>query len=203
MSAPLEIVNVEKAYGRRAVLRSVSFEARPGEILAISGENGAGKSTLLRIAAGLLRPDGGTVRRAGRLGYCDQECQLFPDLTVEEHFAYFARAYGLRNEHWQTVRDGLLDRYGFGRYLAARAQTLSAGTRQKLHLSIALLHRPDLLILDEPHLAFDWKTYVGFLDHADALRRAGVAIVMVSHIVHDRQHVDRVLELREGILECA
>ena len=98
IATPLAVHDVAKSYRRRTVLRGVSFEVHPGEILGIVGENGAGKSTLLRIIVGLLRPDAGRVHVTGRLGYCDQESQIFPDLSVAEHFAYFARAYGIAGD---------------------------------------------------------------------------------------------------------
>ena len=196
--------DVTRSYGRRAILRGVSFEAHRGEIVGIVGENGAGTSTLLRILAGLLRADSGHVQCAGRLGYCDQEPQLFPDLTVAEHFAYFARAYGIAGDRaWLAMRDELLGTFRFDRDVHARAAQLSGGTRQKLHLSLALLHRPDVLVLDEPYLAFDWDTYLRFWTHAEALRGSGTAIVIVSHLAHDRDRFTRILDLRDGELRCA
>jgi ABC-2 type transport system ATP-binding protein len=201
--AALAVHGVIKRFGRKPVLRGVSYEAFRGEILGIVGENGVGKSTLLRITVGLLRPSAGIVRIAGRLGYCDQEPRLFPDLTVDEHFAYFARAYGLANAGaWQARRDALLEHFVFTGHRGLRAAHLSGGTRQKLHLSLALLHRPDVLVLDEPYLAFDWETYLRFWEYAESARRAGAAIVVVSHVAHDRERFSRVLALREGVLQC-
>jgi len=201
-TAPLAVHDIAKSYRRRSVLRGVSFEARRGEILGLVGENGAGKTTLLRIIVGLLRPDAGGVHLTGRLGYCDQEPQIFPDLTVAEHFAYFARAYGIAgNTNWLALRDELLERFRFAQDANARVSELSGGTRQKLHLSLALLHRPEVLILDEPYLAFDWDTYLRFWAHAEALRNAGTAIVIVSHIAHDRDRFTRILELHAGRLQ--
>jgi ABC-2 type transport system ATP-binding protein len=200
----LEARDVVKSYGRIPVLRGASFEVRPGEILGIVGENGSGKSTLLRIVVGLLRPSAGTVRLRGRLGYCDQEPLLFPMLTVAEHFSYFASAYGLHDRRqWQDTKRLLLDRFGYARWEHTLAERLSGGTRQKLNLSLALLHEPELLVLDEPYLAFDWETYLRFWHHAAALRAAGRALVVVSHLAHDRARFDRLLSLREGVLECA
>jgi ABC-2 type transport system ATP-binding protein len=199
---PLAIHDVAKAYGRRSVLRGVSFEADRGEILGLVGENGAGKTTLLRIIVGLLSPDTGRVDLAGRLGYCDQQPQLFPDLTVGEHFAYFARAYGIAgNDDWLALRDELLDRLRFAREASTRVSALSGGTQQKLHLSLALLHRPEVLVLDEPYLAFDWDTYLRFWAYVEALRGAGTAIVLVTHVVHDRCRLTRILELHGGRLQ--
>jgi len=194
---------VARRFGRREVLRSVSFEARHGEIVGIVGENGAGKSTVLRIVVGLLAPSSGAVGVSGTLGYCDQEPQLFTDLTVAEHFSYFARAYGLRGDPtWIHRRDALLERFAFRSALDRRTRVLSGGTRQKLHLSLALLHRPDVVVLDEPYLAFDWDTYQRFWTYAEELRAEGAALVIVSHLVHDRAHFTRVLELRDGVLTC-
>jgi ABC-2 type transport system ATP-binding protein len=184
------------------VLHGVSFEVAAGETVGIVGENGAGKSTLLRIVAGLLRPTAGAIRVAGRLGYCDQEPHLAPDLTVGEHFAYFARAYGLRAHGvWRDARDALLEQLGFGRYAGYRVSQLSGGTRQKLHLSLALLHDPDVLVLDEPYAAFDWDTYLRFWTLAEARQRRGAAILIVSHLVHERERFTRVLALDGGALQ--
>ena len=202
IEVPLCVDDVSKSYGRRPVLRGISFEARRGEILGLVGENGAGKSTLLRIVAGLMRPDAGSVRVSGRLGYCDQEPHVFADLTVAEHFSFFARAYGIAGGgDWIVLRDELLEWFRYAREVDSRVSELSGGTRQKLHLSLALLHRPQVLVLDEPYQAFDWQTYLLFWARTEALREAGAAIVVVSHIAHDRERFTRILELREGRLE--
>jgi ABC-2 type transport system ATP-binding protein len=203
VTVPLIISGISKSYGARRVLSDVSFEARRGEIQAIVGENGTGKSTLLRIIVGLLRPTAGSVRLDGRLGYCDQEPQIFPDLTVAEHFDYFACAYGFSGTTgWLETRDELLNRFEFKDYLNSRAAILSGGTRQKLHLSIALLHRPDVLVLDEPFLAFDWQTYLRFWAYTEELRDRGATILLVSHFAFDRERFDRVCELKNGKLSC-
>jgi|SRR5687768_6023924 len=201
MSVPLLAArDITKSYGRSLVLDGVTLDAGRGEILGVAGENGAGKSTLLRILAGIVRPDRGQVAINARLGYCDQESHLFPDLTVAEHFEYFARAYGIATTSgWVPVRDGLLERFRFHQYLDARARELSGGTRQKLHLSLALIHQPDLIILDEPFLAFDWDTYLTFWDEADRLKSEGAAVVIVSHVAHDRDRFTRIFELSSGV----
>jgi ABC-2 type transport system ATP-binding protein len=199
----LRVSEVSKAYGRQPILRSVSFTVARGEIVGITGENGAGKSTLLRIVVGLLPPDRGTVAHFGSLGHCDQEPLVFPDLTVAEHFRYLGRAYRLGPAVWRSARDELLDRFEFGRYLHTPASRLSGGTRQKLHLSLALLHRPSLLVLDEPYQAFDWETYLRFWEYARELRDRGTAMLVVSHLAHERTRFDRLLQLREGRMVCA
>jgi ABC-type multidrug transport system ATPase subunit len=198
----LAVRDVSKAFGRQQVLQSVNFTVTHGEIVGITGENGSGKSTLLRIVVGLMRPDRGTVERHDRLGHCDQEPLVFPDLTVAEHFRYLGRAFGLERATWMCARDELLARFNFNRYLHTPAGQLSGGTRQKLHLSLALLHRPGLLMLDEPYQAFDWDTYLRFWSYAEELRNHGTAIVIVSHLAHERDRFTRILELREGRISC-
>ena len=198
----LTVSDVSKAFGRQQALRSVSFTVAQGEIVGITGENGSGKSTLLRIVVGLLRPDRGTVEYRGRFGHCDQEPLVFPDLTVAEHFKYFGRACGLDPAEWLSASEELLARFNFRRYIDTPAGRLSGGTRQKLHLSLALLHRPGLLLLDEPYQAFDWETYLRFWVYAKERAEAGTAIVIVSHLAHDRARFARVLELQDGRISC-
>ncbi len=89
----------------------------------------------------------------------------------------------------------------FERYLDYRVEELSGGTRQKLNLSLALMHDPDLLLLDEPYAGFDWETYTRFWEMSAGLRDGGMAIVIVSHLISERDRLDRIYELREGRLE--
>jgi ABC-2 type transport system ATP-binding protein len=198
----LSVRGVAKRYGRRRVLNDVSFDVAPGEVVGVTGENGAGKSTLLRIVVGLLRPDRGEVRYRDRLGYCGQETLVFPDLTVAEHFRYLGRAYGLCPADERRVRDVLLEWFRFGQYLDVRVRELSGGTQQKLHLALALLHEPTVLVLDEPYQSFDWETYLRFWDYVDDVRRRGVAVLIVTHLAHELARFDRVLELEEGRIRC-
>lgn len=197
----LDVRNVRKSFGRRAVLKDVSMRVRKGELLGVVGENGAGKSTLLKIVAGLLAPDAGEVTARATLGYCPQELALFEDLTVRENFLYFARAYGLADA-WEEGKDRLLERFGFRQYERLPVSQLSGGTRQKLNLSLALLHSPDILILDEPYAGFDWETYLHFWEYAGELRARGASILLTAHFVHDRSKFDRLFALKEGVLEC-
>lgn len=183
------------------VLRGASMEARTGELIGLVGENGSGKSTLLKIVVGMLDRDGGRVERRGRLGYCPQVPLLWGKLTVREHFDLFATAYELASEAAQGARDRLLEELQFGRYLDYRVEELSGGTGQKLNLALALLHEPDLLLLDEPYSGFDWETYQRFWELSAGLRDQGMAIVIVSHLISERERLDRIYELRDGRIE--
>jgi len=179
----LSVSDVARAFGRRQVLRAVTFSVRPGEMVGIVGENGAGKSTLLRILAGLLPPDRGRVRVRGRVGYCPQDPEVHLGLTVD----------GRRAEQ-------LMDLLGLLQHRGTLVGDLSGGTRQKLNLVLALMHEPEVLLLDEPYQGFDWETYQRFWGIAEDSRRAGRAIVVISHLFYERHRFDTLLRLRDGVL---
>jgi ABC-type multidrug transport system ATPase subunit len=185
---------------RRAVdvLNGATLEVRAGELVGLVGENGSGKSTLMQIVVGLLPRDGGTVDRPARLGYCPQVPMLWEKLTVEEHFELFARAYGLDEEHTERSVTGLLDELQFERYRSYRVEELSGGTRQKLNLALSLMHDPQLLLLDEPYSGFDWETYLKFWELSERRRDSGMGILIVSHLLAERERLDRMYELCEG-----
>jgi ABC-2 type transport system ATP-binding protein len=180
------------------VLRGAGLEVCSGELVGLVGENGSGKSTLMQIVVGLLGSDAGEVERPGRLGYCPQVPMLWDKLTVDEHFELFARAYGLEEEARERAVSGLLAELGFARYRGYRVEELSGGTRQKLNLGLALMHEPELLLLDEPYSGFDWETYVRFWEMSERRRDAGMGILIVSHFLTERERLDRVYALREG-----
>jgi ABC-2 type transport system ATP-binding protein len=197
---PLRVVDVHKAFRGRSILSGVEFELRPGELFGVIGENGAGKSTLLRILAGELAADRGDIIYAGTLGYCPQNIVLNDELTVEQHLRFFQRAYrlpGLLRAH------ELVERLGFDQYRGTRAGVLSGGTRQKLNLTIALMHDPDVILMDEPYQGFDWDNYLNFWDLAAELRDQGRTVVIISHIAHDIERFDRLRRLRDGRLDDA
>jgi ABC-2 type transport system ATP-binding protein len=202
MTPPLEVTEIAKRFAGKSILVNASLTVPSGSMVGIVGENGTGKSTLLKIIVGALRPDAGSVTRRGRVGYCPQDVTLFEELTIHENFKLFAAAYGLSDEKtWRKTADELIVKLSFRPYEHSMAKVLSGGTRQKLNLAIALLHNPDVLVLDEPYAAFDWQTYLKFWELADELRRTGKSLLIVSHLVYDREKFDQIHELRSGSLE--
>jgi len=183
---------------RKSVLTGASLMVCSGELVGLVGENGSGKSTLMQIVVGLLARDGGEVEQLGRLGYCPQTPMLWEKLTVDEHFALFARAYGLDDEAREKAVADLVMELQFERYRAYRVEELSGGTRQKLNLALALMHEPQLLLLDEPYSGFDWETYLRFWEMSERRRDGGMGILIVSHFLTERERLDRVYELRDG-----
>ncbi len=190
---------VVKAYGRRPVLHGVDLEVPAGSLVAVVGENGAGKSTLLKILAGTLAADAGEVDVRGSLGYCPQEPVLNGALTVQQHLRYFAAAHRLAG---LGRADELLETLRFGGYRERSVDELSGGTRQKLNLALALVHDPDVLLLDEPYQGFDWETYLRFWELVDELRGRGRAVVVITHLVFEEQRFDRLYRLREGRIDA-
>lgn len=188
---------IEKSFGRHKVLRGISFEVAPGTLVGIVGENGAGKSTLLKILAGELRANRGQIVRYGTQGYCPQQVILHDGLTVNQHLDYFRAAYGLRD---LRRADALIEQLGYHPYRASLVKTLSGGTKQKLNLTLALMHRPQVLLLDEPYQGFDWETYLRFWDLASELRAQGCAVLVISHLFFEQQRFDVLYQLQQGQL---
>lgn len=166
MSAPyLKISGLKKSFGLKPVLRGVDLTINAGERMALLGANGAGKTTLLRILAGLTRPGAGQVSINGldliqqtreirrKVGFVAHQPYLYDDLTALENLLFFARMYGV--EQPQARAALLLQRVGLGKKARERASSLSRGQLQRLALARALLHSPQLLLLDEPDTGLD------------------------------------------------
>lgn len=197
----LNAENIVKSFGKKKVLTGVSFSLEAGTLNGIAGENGSGKSTLLRILIGLWKADKGKITIGGKIGYCPQEPLIFPQLTVQEHFRYFSAAYGLKKETWQPRCEELLEQLNFRQYRLDQVSELSGGTHQKLNLSLALLHQPDLLILDEPYNGFDWETYLRFWELTGKMKKNGCTILIVTHLLGEKDRFDRIYNLKNGKLE--
>jgi ABC-2 type transport system ATP-binding protein len=178
------------------VLKGADLEVKAGELVGLVGENGSGKSTLMQIVVGLLKRDGGEVKRPEKLGYCPQVPMVWDKLTVSEHFQLFAEAYEMGDA--DRAESELLEELQFERYRDFRVEELSGGTRQKLNLALALMHEPDLLLLDEPYSGFDWETYLHFWEMSARRRDAGMGILIVSHLLAERDRLDRIYSLTDG-----
>lgn len=194
----LQLRGVTKRYGRRSVLRGVDLTVRAGEVAAIVGSNGSGKSTLLRICAGLTRASSGEVRRAGRVGYVPQDGGLAELLTAHEHFMLFGALQGMSAGRAVCTGEQLASRLAWRPTRDVLVQHLSGGTRQKLNVVLGEIHRPDLLLLDEPYQGFDHGSYVDFWHQVYGWRDAGAGVVVVTHLMHELDRADHVVELTTG-----
>ena len=195
----LEAKHITIEFGRKRILSDVTFGIEKNGLYGLVGENGSGKSTLLKILIGQLKPHEGSVVANGKFGYCPQDTLLFPELTVEENFRYFASAYGL-NKEWKREFHKLLKQFNFEESLHQRVEELSGGTRQKANLCIGLIHDPDILILDEPYSGFDWDTYQHFWEYTDIILERGRTVLVVTHFLSERERFDHIFQLRGGQL---
>ena len=200
MSAVLEVKGLLKAFGKNRVLQGVTFTVEAGQVVGVVGENGSGKSTLLKVLVGLLAADAGEVKLSGILSYCPQALELYERLTVREHLIYFSAAYGLSEEESAALSQRYLELLSFGRYVNTKVSELSEGTKQKLNLTLALLHAPDLLLLDEPYQGFDWETFKAFTGLLHEIRAEHKAVLLISHLITSEIGADRLLTLRDGVI---
>ena len=197
----LNVEGVKKSYGRHQVLQGGRLRATTGQLVCVLGENGSGKSTLMKIIAGILKPDAGNIFCRGQIGYCPQDSRLYDYLTVNEHFQLFGKAYDLDRGMTEKNASELMDVFNFPAFRNHKINELSGGTRQKLNLSLALLHDPELLLLDEPYAGFDWETYQHFLNYTEQAKSMGKCIIMVSHLVFDRDRFDSIFTVHQGIIQ--
>ena len=120
---------------------------------------------------------------------------------MKDNIRYFAAAYGLSDAETDRQASQLMARLNCSGFGDERLETLSGGTRQKLNLILSLLHDPDLIVLDEPYQGFDYESYMAFWDMADEFRRRGKSVLVVSHLIFDKERLDGVMTIREGRVE--
>ncbi len=187
-------------YGGRVAVAGVGLEVRGGAVTAIVGGDGAGKTTVLRALAGAVRPAAGTVRRppARRIGYLSAGPGVYRDLTVDENLAFAGTAYGLRGRDLAARAGELLERTGLGQARSRLGGQLSGGMRQKLALAMALLHRPDLLVLDEPTTGVDPVSRAELWRLLAAAVADGAAAAIATVYLDEAERASSVLVLDQG-----
>lgn len=210
MTAALQIDTLHKRLGSRQVLNGFSLQVARGEVMGLLGPNGCGKSTVLNIVCQLLQADAGQVQLMGqplarlgaaaraRIGLCAQHCALYPDLLPAENLHFFARLHGMSTALRQARVDDLIDRFGLGPHVATRVGRLSGGWQQRLHLAVALVHGPELLVLDEPTAAVDVAARLDLWRLIDGLRAAGTTILLTTHQLAEAEHLCSRVALMQG-----
>src|SRR5689334_15347816 len=192
-SSAVVATGVRKRFGTVEALAGLDVRVRTGEIYGLLGPNGSGKTTLIRCIAGLLRPDAGSITvlgqlplaavQAGRVGYMTQAAALYGDLSIDENVRFFAKLEGITNAEQRIVAVlttvELLDRR------RSVVSTLSGGMRTRLSLAIALLHEPDLLLLDEPTVGVDPVLRQELWTHLRSLASGGTTILVSSHVMDE------------------
>jgi ABC-2 type transport system ATP-binding protein len=201
----VEVDGVVKRFGRLRALDGVDLRVRRGEVYGLLGPNGSGKTTLIRSLVGLVRPDAGTVRVLGRrvpdldvlarVGYMTQAAALYPDLSVAENLRFFAAISGgdarvddaLRFVELEDRRDSVV-------------ATLSGGMRTRTSLACALVHHPELLLLDEPTVGVDPQLRGQLWDRFHAMTAQGTSLLVSSHVMDEAERCDRLGLIRSGRL---
>lgn len=204
--------NVRRSFGDFEALREVTLTAPAGEVTALVGPNGAGKTTLLLILATLLAPDAGSVTIAGvdvsdnprsvraKLGWSPDVFGLYDNLTVGEYLQLFAAAYKVPKGQRSARVSELLDQARLKEFAHKPVHVLSRGQKQRLNLMRSLIHRPEVLLLDEPASGLDPRSRVELRDHLRSLAAEGVAVLVSSHVLSDLEEVaDRVVFVDRGV----
>ena len=205
----LRIEGLEKSFGDFCALRGVTFDLAAGERLAFLGPNGAGKTTLIRCLSGRCRPDAGTIRVDGRrlrrsddrvaFGLVPQEIAVYGDLTTRENLMAFGRLYGLSRRELRLRVDWALQWTGLSRRSDELVGTFSGGMKRRVNLACGVLHRPRILLLDEPTVGVDPQSRHKIFEMLDELSRGGTAIVLTTHHLDEAQaRSDRIVIMDHG-----
>jgi ABC-2 type transport system ATP-binding protein len=206
----VEVDGLTKRFGHFTAVERVSFDISRGEVFGLLGANGAGKTTLIRMLTGLLRPSEGGARVAGhdvvhdpervkrRIGYMSQKFSLYEDLTVMENVRFFGGIYGLRGEALTRAGDTMVSHLGLGEMKDRLIGTLPLGWKQRIAFSVAMLHRPELIFLDEPTSGVDPVTRRRFWEMILAAAREGYTLLVTTHYMDEAEYCDRVAVMDEG-----
>lgn len=204
----IEVQNIRKTYGYKKAVKGISFGVEEGEIFGLIGPDGAGKTTLFRILTTLLKPDEGRAlvlnlnvvddyrKIRSRVGYMPGRFSLYQDLSVEENLSFFASVFGTTIEaNYELVRPIFRQLEPFKDRLAG---ALSGGMKQKLALSCALIHRPEVLFLDEPTTGVDAVSRKEFWQMLDRLKEEEITIVVSTPYMDEAEQCDRIALMQEG-----
>ncbi len=211
MSEPaISVRDLTKRYGDKTVVDAVTMDVAPGEIMGFLGPNGSGKTTTIRLMCGLLEPDGGGGRVLGydilkerrsikrRVGYMTQRFSFYEDLTIEENLRFVAGLYGIPGIR-RVVAETLSD-LGLTSRRKQLAGSLSGGWKQRLALAACLMHRPSLLILDEPTAGVDPKARREFWDEIHARAHDGLTVLVSTHYMDEAERCHRISYISYGKL---
>jgi ABC-2 type transport system ATP-binding protein len=206
----VDVRGLTKRYGSRAVVDHIDFEVRRGEVYGFLGPNGSGKTTFMRMLCGLLTPDDGEGTCLGynlrtdadrirlEVGYMTQKFSYYEDLSIEENLDFVARIYQLPDRRATVTAS--LDKLGLTARRKQLAGTLSGGWKQRLALAACLLHRPKLLLLDEPTAGVDPKARRDFWEQIHELAALGISVLIATHYMDEAERCHRVAYLSFGKL---
>ncbi|MFN8392146.1 MAG: ATP-binding cassette domain-containing protein [Bdellovibrionota bacterium] len=208
--AAVEVRHLSKRFGEFTAVNDLSFDVRRGEIFGLLGPNGAGKSTTFRMLCGLLKPTDGKLNVAGmdlrhapskarsRLGYMAQQFSLYGPLSVRENLLFFGRVYGIPRDALKERIEDALEEFGLEERQNETAGDLPAGFKQRLAMAAALLHRPDILFLDEPTSGVDPLARREFWLRINRVAQSGVTVIVTTHFMEEAEYCDRMMIIVQG-----
>ena len=209
----LECRGLRRYFGKIVAVDGVGFHIDPGETYGLLGPNGAGKTTTISMIAGLLERDAGEVAVAGEpmtthsvraksaLGYVPQDLAIYPDLSGRENLMFFARLYGMSTAEARRRSDEVLALTGLADRAGDQTKQYSGGMKRRLNIGIGLLHRPRLLILDEPTVGVDPQSRNAILESVEGLSGAGMAVLYTTHYMEEAERLcDRIGIIDHGKL---
>ncbi len=208
----IEVNNLTKRFGDFTAVNGINFEVNHGEIFGFLGPNGSGKTTTIRMMLGLMQPRSGSIEVLGmkvdgdtskirpRVGYMSQRFSLYNDLTVMQNLNFYGAAYGLSNSELQLRIKEALSMAGLEGRENSRTKDLSGGWRQRLALSAAILHRPEVLFLDEPTAGVDPLSRRAFWDLLYQLISEGITVFVTTHYMDEAEHCHRLAFIQHGKL---
>lgn len=201
---------LSKRFGDFIAVNEISFEVQKGEIFGFLGANGAGKTTAMRMLCGLSIPSSGTAEVAGfevykqteqikrNIGYMSQKFSLYEDLTVLENISFFAGIYGLNNREIREKSEALIEQLGLKKEAGKLVAGLPLGWKQKLAFSVAVLHQPKVVFLDEPTGGVDPVTRRQFWDLIYEASEKGITVFVTTHYMDEAEYCDRVSIMVDG-----
>jgi ABC-2 type transport system ATP-binding protein len=207
----LSVNDLVKSYGARRAVDGVSFQVLAGQTVGLLGPNGAGKSTIVAMLCGLLRPDAGTILLGGepvttgaaavkrRIGLVPQDLALYDDLSARENLRLFGALYGLKGGELDARIDHVLGQVNLRERMRDKPATYSGGMKRRLNIAAALMHDPELLVLDEPTVGVDPQSRNAIFDTLEALQARGMALIYTSHYMEEVERLaDHIVIIDHG-----
>jgi ABC-2 type transport system ATP-binding protein len=212
----IQVSNLHKSFGELQAVQGVSFDVPQGEIFSLLGPNGAGKTTTLSMLATLLRPDEGDALVMGHsirrdpmgvksvLGVVPQEIALYEDLSARENLTFWGKMYGLRGAALRQRVDQVLDIIGLRDRANGRVAQFSGGMKRRVNIGVALLHKPQVIYMDEPTVGIDPQSRRNILDSVVALKNEGMTVLYTTHYMEEAQEIsDHIAIMDHGQLIAA
>jgi ABC-2 type transport system ATP-binding protein len=193
----LQVIDVKKRYGKNQVVKGVSFSVNKGESFGLLGPNGAGKSTTISMICGLLTVDEGDVQVHGtsvkkdpmtakkKIGIVPQDIALYPTMTAKENLVFWGKMYGLKSSEAKNKANQILMDVGLAERAGDKVETFSGGMKRRINIGAALMHEPELLIMDEPTVGIDPQSRNHILETVKKLNEQGMTVIYTSHYMEE------------------